>query len=258
MCRQIAFYHGGGEHDLTRREVMEACHRMMGSSNTDGIGSAHIENGEIKIQKWPVSLESILKQGKSFLKHLESPEWTGWTLVHLRAASVGDVKIENTHPFNIDNKIAFCHNGTAGNSENNLLRLAMSKTVKFEGETDSETLGHLLSISGAREFAETVKSTGVFFSLRKDGTLYVIKTSGSLDVCKRGDYHFFASDISFKKYPDAEIVSNNGWFYLDKNGKMLSKKETKSSSGHTSYGGNGVSAMNASSMSEYYRHRWAN
>ena len=253
----LAFYRGyeNGEHNLTRREALEICLRMQGAANVDGVGSGHInENGELCIRKHKDSLMDVLKNGiskkdTSFLSHLDNPDWRGWTTVHLRAASIGEISVNNAHPFNIENKWIFQHNGTAASYENKILRLAMSKTVKFQGDTDSETLGHLLNISGAREFAEVVKTTGVFFALRKDGSLYVIKTSGSLDICTRGDSHFFASDIDFQKYPESSVIKENGWFYLGKDGKMLSSKEIKSSySGVTTYQGQGTN-------SNYYSHR---
>jgi predicted glutamine amidotransferase len=242
MCRLIAFH----KKDLNRRQALQICLTMEGS-NTDGVGSGHIENGELKIRKWPKSLTSILKSGKPFLEHLENPNFNGWTIVHLRAASIGEVSLANTHPFNIDKKWIFAHNGTLSSNENNMLRLAMSKTVKFEGETDSEVLGHLLNIGGAREFAETIKNSGVFLSLRKDGCLYAVKTSGMLDICSRNGLHFLASDIKFVDYPDAKTVSNSGWFYFDANGKLLSNKEIKSS--YTSFG-----VGSSSSTVSSYRH----
>jgi predicted glutamine amidotransferase len=53
---------------------------------------------------------------------------------HLRTASIGDVKLENTHPFVRANWI-FCHNGTIENPE----RLTVDG-AEYEGSTDSEKL----------------------------------------------------------------------------------------------------------------------
>ena len=60
------------------------------------------------------------------------------SLSHLRKASAGDIRLENTHPFVFENWI-FCHNGTVHDPEKISL-----KNINYEGTTDSEKLFHFI------------------------------------------------------------------------------------------------------------------
>lgn len=69
---------------------------------------------------------------------------------HLRKASVGGNKIENTHPFFVDGW-TFCHNGSIGVKDDMAgLVLDAEYASKRKGETDSETffLYYLQSLKG--------------------------------------------------------------------------------------------------------------
>jgi predicted glutamine amidotransferase len=55
-------------------------------------------------------------------------------IAHIRKASIGDLRLENTHPFVRGNWI-FCHNGTIENPERLLV-----PGIEYEGSTDSEKL----------------------------------------------------------------------------------------------------------------------
>ena len=66
---------------------------------------------------------------------------------HLRKASIGDLKLENTHPFVIE-EWTFCHNGRIGGKGDMAgLKLNPAYSKKRKGETDSETFFlHLLQL----------------------------------------------------------------------------------------------------------------
>lgn len=68
---------------------------------------------------------------------------------HLRKASVGSLKVENTHPFVVDNW-TFCHNGSIGGKDDMAgLPLDANWTEKRMGDTDSETFFlYLLELLG--------------------------------------------------------------------------------------------------------------
>lgn len=68
---------------------------------------------------------------------------------HLRKASVGSIKLENTHPFVIGNW-TFCHNGSIGvKGDMAGLHLDTEYVKKRKGETDSETFFlYLLQLLG--------------------------------------------------------------------------------------------------------------
>ncbi len=59
-------------------------------------------------------------------------------VAHLRKASVGGLKPENTHPF-VSGNWAFCHNGSINKGDLSSLRLNSEYSAQKEGETDSET-----------------------------------------------------------------------------------------------------------------------
>jgi predicted glutamine amidotransferase len=60
-------------------------------------------------------------------------------MVHVRRATIGDLKLENTHPFS-EGRFTFCHNGTILKAAR-LVRLADRRP---KGDTDSERFFNLL------------------------------------------------------------------------------------------------------------------
>jgi hypothetical protein len=221
MCR-LAVFPPHFEQDRALEILLE-----MEGGNLDGVGSAHIgADGNFSIKKFPTSLSKIMEKGTPFLDHMAGEGHDGWTIAHLRAKSHGEVAMKNTHPFVINDTWAFAHNGVW--SDYSIVKLALSKTVKFEGETDTEVAGHLFAIGGARAFCDTIDASGVFLGLRKDGALYVVKTSGSLEFDELADKRIVgASELKRGEYPKNETVQT-GWYYFNKAGKLIksSKKDT--------------------------------
>lgn len=236
MCRLAAF-----PPNFPQDKALEILLEMEGSKNVDGVGSAHIgADGNFVCQKWPTSLSKIMEKGTPYLQHMAGEGHNGWTIAHLRAASHGVVAMKNTHPFIINDQWAFCQNGTW--NDYNIVKLALSKTIKLEGDTDTEVAGHLFAIGGAREFCQTIDTAGVFLGLRKDGALYIVKTSGLLEFNEFDDKRILAaSDLKRAEYPKSEIAQA-GWYYFNKAGKLVKsgRKETVTYAGQTYY--NGVAA----------------
>jgi predicted glutamine amidotransferase len=177
---------------------LDILHRFLGN-NTDGIGAVFVKDGKFNVMKAPASLPDLLQseKGKDFLSHMP---YNGWTIAHLRMASQGANKIENTHPF-IINDWGIVHNGHW--SDFKIAKLAMSKSREFKGETDSEVAGNLIDILGPQKFAEEISFGGVYLGLRREGDLWAIKTStsGDLEMFKRtnGTY-LLASKFDPTKY----------------------------------------------------------
>lgn len=167
----------------TKREALAILTDFEGSRNRDGTGSAYVDRktGEFVITKYPKSFTEVVRDRDPFLDHMPYP---GWTIVHLRAASHGEVAPENTHPF-VAGDWCVCHNGVW--RDHHIARVIMEKVlhIHFEGHTDSEVATHLLALIGPRDFTQEIDFGGVFLGLRKDGSLYVIKTSGDLEVFER-------------------------------------------------------------------------
>ena len=229
MCRIAAF-----PPNFPRIQALEILANFE-NRNTDGTGSAYVKDGRFVVDKWAKPFSTVVKN-KPFLGHMP---YNGWTLAHLRAASHGDNAKENTHPF-IIGPWAFIHNGIW--SEYNLVKLALSRQVKFEGDTDSEVAGHLWNIIGPKKFAENVDFGGVFMGLKANGELWVAKTSGDLEIkALRGERVLLASEFDKQKY-DNVVEALHGWYHFNDEGKYVAHKEDKEawSSG---YPYRGASAM---------------
>src|ERR1017187_4395756 len=150
---------------MERKEAIELLEDMVGFKNTDGCGYAFVNNeGQFSMRKWTQELKVVLKKHRNnFLGHLPH---TCWTIAHLRAASSGAVRWENSHPF-IAGDYCIAHNGSF--YESNIVRLALSKIINWQGETDSETASQLINIIGPKKFAEEITFGGVYLALQKDG-----------------------------------------------------------------------------------------
>jgi len=140
MCRMIGF---AGQDAKTLREYLQAFYPLCAKGlvksgakpgHRDGWGLAGYRNDE------PVYYERRARDA--------SAEPSGWrkatlqtetdpgpiVLAHFRKASVGDRRLENTHPFHRGGWL-FCHNGTLDHAEGLPL-----KKYRPEGHTDSERL----------------------------------------------------------------------------------------------------------------------
>lgn len=220
MCRLAAF-----PPNYPREQALEIM-LAFEKNNTDGVGSVHVKNGKFVVDKHPFSLSKLLSKKNNFLGHMENGH-DGWTLAHLRLASHGNVAMKNTHPFIIGDW-GFVHNGVWGNYK--LVRLALSKTVKFEGETDTEVAGHLWNIIGPKKFSDEIDYGGVFMGLHRNGQLQVVKASGDLEVFPRKNRTvLLASELpnEYKRKVDA----SRGWYHYDKNGMYIAHK----AKAHTTY-----------------------
>lgn len=241
MCRIAAFPPG-----FSRDEAIEILANFE-NKNTDGTGSAYIKDGKFVIEKWARPFSSVIKR-KPFLTHM--PYNDGWTIVHLRAASHGGNCKENTHPF-VVGPWAFIHNGIW--SEHKLVRLALSKAVDFEGETDSEVAAHFWNIIGPKKFAESVDFGGVFMGLNIRGDLWVAKTSGDLEIKALPQKQvLLASELSLQNY-EGKVDALNGWYHFNSKGEYVKHKENASrwSSGYPYRGG---ASVGVSSHHDYDSH----
>lgn len=215
MCRLAAF-----PPNFAREDALEILANFE-NGNVDGTGSAYVNAaGKFVTEKWPSSFTKITAK-VPFLSHMP---YNGWTIAHLRAASHGANLKKNTHPF-IVGPWGFIHNGIW--SEHNLVRLALSRHVKMQGDTDTEVAAHLWNIAGPKRFSEAVTFSGVFMGLHKNGDLWVVKTSGDLELsAQAGERVLMASEFDRSKYRSIDAMS--GWYHFDKDGKYVSHKEKRS------------------------------
>lgn len=216
MCRLAAFPPG-----FARDDAIEIL-KHFENNNTDGTGAAWIHDREFQVEKYPKSLTKVLRRHR-FLHHMPHD---GWTIAHLRAASHGDNKAVNTHPF-VAGKWAVCHNGVF--SEYKVVKLALGNRIKFLGDTDSEAAAHLIATAGPKMFSENVDFSGVFLALNIRGDLWVVKTSGDLELqALKREQVLLASTFDFCKY-EKSTEANVGWYHFDRDGRYIKHKKMRDS-----------------------------
>jgi len=158
-----------GFHNHEVKAVHDLLH-MTSLRGEDSTGVFYITTGgDVQIHK---------DVGKS-AKFLETDEWEaterelfskGQIIVgHCRAKTKGDVKVENAHPFNVDNKIVLVHNGTMYGDHKSL------KDV----EVDSHAIAHVLAEEG--DIATALKKINAAYALvwynRETNKLHAIRNA---------------------------------------------------------------------------------
>ena len=230
---------------------------MQGTHNRDGVGSVHLDSkGQFKIVKYPRALTSILRHKQPFLTHMPHD---GWTLVHLRAASHGKNAVENTHPFEVGDWCV-AHNGIWSEYSIAALLLDHFAGVKCEGETDSEVAAHLLNIIGPEKFTEELHWAGVFMGLKRDGHLWVMKTSGELEAIDRNGQVLLSSEFDYRRYRRNQTYEVGcGYYHFGPDGKVLEKKKMgwKEPMKETSRGGGESAYHTHADDEELFEHAFA-
>ncbi len=181
----------------------------------DSSGIAVIENGSIHVVKASGKISALEDK-------LKKEAVTGKTgIAHTRWATHGAPTVENAHPHvSFDGKISIVHNGIIENYASLKAKL-ISEGVKFQSETDTEVLAHLI----ARFYKGDLKAAVLKALAQVEGTfgLAVIcsEEPGTLIGARRGsplilgignnsDF-FLASDVS------AIINHTQKVVYLDDN-----------------------------------------
>jgi glucosamine--fructose-6-phosphate aminotransferase (isomerizing) len=181
----------------------------------DSSGVALIDNGTIKV----VRASGKIKELEDKLK-VDPPKGT-IGIAHTRWATHGAPTVENAHPHtSYDGKISIVHNGIIENYASLKAKL-ISDGVKFNSETDTEVVAHLI----ARFYNGDLKTAVIKALALVEGTfgLAVISSDepGTLIGARRGsplilgignnNDHFLASDVS------AIINHTQKVVYLDDN-----------------------------------------
>jgi len=214
MCR-IAIFHNS----IKRSEAISILENMLGA-NTHGCGEAYIKDGKFVVNKYALSLTNVLKRGKPFLNHLGGHQ--GYTLVHLRAVSVGVICRDNSHPFvSMNGRICLVHNGTW--KQHRPLNMYLQTCLGYKSTTDTAAATELISRIGGEDFTESFDDAGVFCFLNQKGELHISKTSGQLAITRREDKSILiASELDDDKYKNQEFA--RGYYKFDLNAKVIKYK----------------------------------
>ena len=185
------------------------------AANEDGTGSVYIKDGKFVVNKWPLDLDTVLKQKLPLFDHMP---YDGWTLAHVRAISHGKKSVRNTHPF-VKGEWAMAHNGIF--HEYAPVKAVLQTLGKFEGETDSEVAATLWQVVGRQKFIESLDRSGVFMFLKNNGQLDVVCcTGGDLQFQKTKYGILMASELAHDKYRRSHTVLE-GSFKLSKKGNFI-------------------------------------
>ena len=148
MCRLYGFH--ANEPTKVECTLVHAQNALMVQSREDLAGEEHAHG-------WGIATY------EGHCPHIERQAWAAYhgehfrraaarifsqqVLAHVRSATVGTPKIENTHPF-VDGPWAFIHNGTVPNFERLrprlLAQLPEDRRKAIQGDTDSEHVFHYL------------------------------------------------------------------------------------------------------------------
>jgi len=174
MCRLAAFPPG-----TTKETAHEIVSSFVGS-NTHGVGTCYLKGKSFVIKKAPISYRDAVIKKMDLFDHMPCDSWT---IAHVRLATQGEHTYENTHPF-IRGDYAIVHNGCFNQSE--LVRTALNKSVKWQGETDSEVGAYIFDQVGPEKFYKSMYS-GVWLGLHRSGVLSGVKCTGDLEILRTSD-----------------------------------------------------------------------
>jgi glutamine---fructose-6-phosphate transaminase (isomerizing) len=191
----------------------------------DSSGIATIANGEFHI---------VRRKGKlgELVKLVQAHPLLGKTGIgHTRWATHGKPSDENAHPHRVDD-IVLVHNGIIENYLD-LRRTLQAQGRKFESETDTEILGHLIALSTQASLEERVRDALsqvhgayaiVVLSLREPDTLVAAKNASPLVIGVHDQAGFVASDIpALLPYTRQVLVLNEGEMAIVKPGSVVIK-----------------------------------
>lgn len=185
MCRLFGLHAGREPVSATfwlldaPKSLLEQSHR-----NPDGFGLGTFEpDGTAEVDKQPLAAHLA----ELFAREAREESSTTY-VAHVRYASVGELTLENTHPFVLDGRI-FGHNGVLGDLD--VIEEAMGPELRaaLVGDTDSERFFALLTrhirdhdgdvragiVSATRWLAENVELYSLNFVLATPTELYALR-----------------------------------------------------------------------------------
>lgn len=139
----------------------------------DGWGIAYLDNG-----KWVVKKSTKAMHLDPMVEHIRKIK-TSSVILHARFGSIGDLAIENTHPFFVNKEqedFVFCHNGTVKDE------ILFDAGFIPEGKTDSERLFYSILTNHQKDKAlvKAIRNTFDSFEKCKDSNIILSSKKRSL------------------------------------------------------------------------------
>jgi glucosamine--fructose-6-phosphate aminotransferase (isomerizing) len=200
----------------------------------DSCGLAVLRNGALDL----VRTVSRVSDLASRVKNMDAV--TG--IAHTRWATHGAPATENAHPIVSRGEIAVVHNGIIENHEE--LRSALQKQgYRFESQTDTEVIAHLIHSRYRGELVEAVRATvgelkGAYaiavVSKSEPGTVVGARAGSPLVVGEGKGEFFLASDalalagatdrIAYLDEGDVVRISHGEWKVVDRQGRVVERE----------------------------------
>ena len=210
MCRLAAFPPG------TSKEYAHEIVSNFVRGNDDGVGTAYLKGKSFVINKFPYSYDQAKREKKALFDHMP---YEGWTIAHVRMATHGEHTYANTHPI-IRGDVAVVHNGVFSACE--MVKAALHKAVKWQGETDTEVGAYMLDQVGPEGFYKAMYcGSGVWMALHRDGHLSVTKLSGDLDYMGTKDGKVFLASEFPRNGKVIPLTATAGVYNADAEGKPI-------------------------------------
>jgi predicted glutamine amidotransferase len=162
-----------------------------GIRNADGWGIAHWVGDDKEVIK-----STMPAFADDQFAEIASDIWSEAAIAHVRAATIGNVSLNNTHPFTFGNW-AFAHNGTIPAFEHPSTRLDIGPYGPPDGGTDSE-LAFLRMLTRMREYGldpgEPADGLEPMAELLTDSVLELVDLSMRSGVMQQPKLNFIISD----------------------------------------------------------------
>ena len=225
MCRMVVCKATGNPKFNPSRLVKKALifwNKSEGQSDGSGMGLVEargltIEKTALEAEKAPFSIKSH--------------PTARLVLGHVRIASHGAIKDENSHPFlSEDGQLMLTHNGTLFGLKKAKKKLK-KKGHKFESTTDSEILLHALEEWGAQDIMDKLADLGVYgdanwICVTKDGLIWA-SSDGALCISvnkKRiiiaTNAHPFRSEFRTIQAGHLLTIKPNGFYWEEDIGRL--------------------------------------
>jgi hypothetical protein len=184
-------------------------------SNGDGAGLAYVEQGKVKIHKEMKSVDKLYQ----FYSKLRD-ENKGNIILHFRIATHGRVDETNCHPFRVNDRLAFIHNGII--SQTSKVKSDFSDTYHFNEDILKKLPHNFLSSVGIRELlADYISHSKLVFLDGSDNAYIINEQFGHWD----GGNWYSNSSYKDKTYDSNPLTNGLG-----------SKSKTKTKSYGYNYG----------------------